>query len=116
MLYSKELCMEALENLVDNSNDMLLIADDINLLYEVIDDYYKNGESEMVDHPPHYNSGKYETIDEMLLLFGEEEVKAFCRLNAYKYFRRAQFKGNPEEDTRKAEWYLSYLDDLLSVE
>ena len=112
MLYSKEMCMESLENLVDNSTDMMFIAEDINILYEVIDDYYKDDKSEKVNHPAHYNTGSFEVIDEMKLLFSKEEVKAFCKLNAYKYFRRAQFKGNPEQDNAKAEWYLKYLEEM----
>lgn len=64
---------------------------------------------EVVNHPEHYNQGKYEVIDEMRILFGDEAVKTFCRLNVYKYFRRAELKGK-EEDKKKAEWYLDYLD------
>ena len=64
---------------------------------------------EQVNHPEHYNQGKYEVIDEMRILFGDEAVKTFCRLNVYKYFRRAELKGK-EEDKKKAEWYLDYLD------
>ena len=75
-------------------------------------DYYKDDKSEKVNHPAHYNTGAFEVIDEMKLLFSKEEVKAFCKLNAYKYFRRAQFKGNPEQDNAKAEWYLKYLEEM----
>lgn len=69
-------------------------------------------EKEMVDHPSHYNQFKRETIEEMILLFGVEAVKGFCKCNTYKYLRRAKFKGNEEEDLKKAEWYLDYLDKL----
>ena len=38
---------------------------------------------EKVDHPSHYNrEGAMECINEMLLIFGKENVKAFCLLNA----------------------------------
>ena len=41
---------------------------------------------EMVNHPSHYTrENGMECIDEMLLLFGVEEVKSFCKLNAWKY-------------------------------
>lgn len=33
-----------------------------------------------VNHPAHYQ-GKHECIDEMIALFGVEDVKAFCRCN-----------------------------------
>lgn len=72
----------------------------------------KKNNQDNVNHPSHYNQGSYEVIEEMRLLFGDKAVRDFCRLNAYKYFRRAEYKGNPEEDKRKAEWYLNYIDKL----
>lgn len=69
-------------------------------------------EKEMVNNPSHYNQFKRETIEEMRLLFGDEAVKGFCKCNAYKYQRRAKFKGNEEEDLNKAEWYLDYLEKM----
>ena len=66
---------------------------------------------EMVNHPAHYNQGKYECIDEMIALFGEEAVKDFCRCNVYKYKYRADMK-NGEQDQRKAEWYMDKLMEL----
>lgn len=67
---------------------------------------------EMVDHPQHYNTGKREVIEEMRILFGDEQVAAFCKLNAYKYLRRADYKGKKEEDLKKAEWYIDYVAKL----
>lgn len=71
--------------------------------------YKKAGD---VNHPSHYTTGQFETIDEMRIVFGDEEVKSFCRLNAWKYKSRAMFKGNPEEDLKKADWYLEKLKEL----
>ena len=65
-----------------------------------------------VDHPDHYKHGSFETIEEMLLLFSKEEVVAFCKINAYKYKARAPFKGNMEEDLKKADWYLAKVKEL----
>lgn len=67
---------------------------------------------EMVDHPSHYNQGKREVIEEMRILFGDDAVESFCRLNAYKYMRRAEFKGNKKEDLDKAEWYMDYIEKM----
>ena len=64
-----------------------------------------------VDHPAHYNQGKYECIDEMVALFGKEAVKAFCKCNAYKYRFRA-IRKNGEEDIKKAEWYITKLMEM----
>lgn len=69
---------------------------------------------ELVDHPDHYQ-GKYECIDEMIALFGIEDVKAFCRCNVYKYRYRADRK-NGQEDIMKAEWYMEKLMELEVME
>ena len=60
-----------------------------------------------VNHPAHYQ-GKHECIDEMVALFGVEDVKAFCRCNVYKYRYRAIQKGG-QEDIDKADWYTRKL-------
>lgn len=61
--------------------------------------------------PNHYKGDKRDCIDEMLLLFGIEEVKAFCRCNIYKYKYRAERK-NGQEDLGKAEEYMDILESL----
>lgn len=67
-----------------------------------------------VNHPAHYQ-GKYECIDEMVVLFGVEAVVSFCKLNAYKYRFRAAAKGGPE-DLDKAAWYVGKAAELQGVE
>ena len=64
-----------------------------------------------VIHPSHYNTGKYECIDEMVALFGVEAVKSFCKCNIYKYRYRANAK-NGAEDTAKADNYMDTFMDL----
>lgn len=73
-----------------------------------------NENTEMIDHPSHYNTGKYECIDEMIALFGVEAVKDFCRCNAFKYrYRAGNKKGeSAEKDMAKCEWYVSKLMEL----
>ena len=66
-----------------------------------------------INHPLHYTIGKYECIDEMIAMFGIEDVKAFCRCNVYKYRYREKLK-NGDEDLKKAEWYISKLIELES--
>lgn len=56
-----------------------------------------------VDHPKHYNVGKFEVIDVI-----EDWKLGFCLGNTVKYIARAGHK-NPEaelEDLQKARWYL----------
>lgn len=60
-----------------------------------------------VNHPKHYNTGCIECIDAMEAAFGKEAVKAFCRLNAFKYLWRSDHKGKAKEDLEKSVWYLT---------
>lgn len=69
----------------------------------------------MVDHPSHYKGSKFECIDVMLDTFGKEELKSFCKLNAFKYLYRAN-KKNGMEDMKKAEWYIKKYNELTKEE
>lgn len=67
---------------------------------------------EAVDHPAHYNrEGAMECIEEMVLLFGIEETKIFCKLNVFKYRTRAPLK-NGEVDIKKSDWYVAKYKEL----
>ena len=59
-----------------------------------------------VASPAHYTSGEIECIDAMREAFGDEGLKAFCKLNAFKYLWRSGKKGSEKEDIEKAIWYL----------
>lgn len=67
--------------------------------------------SEAVNHPAHYQ-GKNECIDVMRAMFGDYDVAAFCKCNAFKYRFRAKMK-NGDEDIKKAEWYEDYLIKMI---
>ena len=72
----------------------------------------ENKSIDNVNHPSHYcQEGSMECIDEMLMLFGKEEVMHFCKLNAWKYRKRALYK-NKEEDMKKSDWYLAKYKEL----
>ena len=71
---------------------------------------------DVVNHPSHYTHGGMECIDEMVLVFGERAVAHFCLCNAWKYRKRAPFKGNPEEDMKKSDWYLAKYKELMEDE
>ncbi len=67
---------------------------------------------DLINHPPHYNSGKIECIE-----FIEDQGfgAGFCVGNAIKYIARAGRK-NPAhevEDLEKAIWYLKRHVELL---
>lgn len=68
---------------------------------------------ELVNHPGHYNR-EIECIEEMRLIFGDEETAIFCKLNAWKYrYGRLGKPGNDTEtDLKKSDWYMGYFADL----
>jgi len=55
-----------------------------------------------VDHPKHYNTGRIEVIDAI-----EDWKLGFHLGNVVKYVARAEHKGKPLEDLKKAQWYLN---------
>ena len=57
-----------------------------------------------VDHPAHYNQGKFEVIDVL-----EDWKCGFNDGNAIKYLSRFRHKGNPVQDVEKAIWYCQRL-------
>ena len=61
---------------------------------------------EKVNHPDHYNSGKFEVID---VIADAGYGEGFCLGNALKYILRAKHKENYVEDLKKAKWYLEYM-------
>ena len=60
------------------------------------------GEVDMVNHPPHYTSGKYEVIDVLEDWFAHEPLL----WQTVKYLGRWDKKGDPLENLEKAEFYL----------
>lgn len=65
-----------------------------------------NGDGSMtgcdeVNHPAHYTMGKIEPIDAI-----EDWQLGFHLGNTVKYIARAEHKGNPLQDLKKARWYL----------
>lgn len=64
-----------------------------------------------VNHPAHYDTGKFESIDVMVETQGVDAVKDFCVCNAFKYIYRHKRK-NGLEDIKKAIWYLNKYVEL----
>ena len=59
-------------------------------------------EKEMINHPSHYNQGKYEAIDVI-----EDWKLNFNLGNTVKYISRAGHKDNIIQDLKKSLWYLN---------
>ena len=68
-------------------------------------------EVDLVNHPPHYETGGIECIDAMVETQGVVAVMDFCICNAFKYLWRHGRK-NGIEDVRKAIWYLNKYVEL----
>lgn len=56
---------------------------------------------DLVNHPPHYKVGGIEVIDII-----EAKDLGYHLGCVVKYVLRADHKGKPLEDLRKAQWYL----------
>lgn len=67
--------------------------------------------NDCVNHPSHYEIGKFECIEVMEETQGVEAVKNFCICNAFKYLYRHANK-NGLEDIEKARWYLDKYIEL----
>lgn len=72
-------------------------------------------EPDNVNHPKHYETGKFECIDVMEETQGVEATINFCLCNAFKYIYR-HFKKNGWEDIKKAIWYLNKAVELHEKE
>lgn len=64
-------------------------------------------------HPKHYAYSKYECINVLKDILGEEGFKEFCRGNVFKYLWRYNHK-NGKEDLLKAKYYLEKLIEVLN--
>ena len=64
--------------------------------------YIEKIEIEMINHPSHYNQGKFEAIDVI-----EDWKLNFNLGNTVKYISRAGHKDNIIQDLKKASWYLN---------
>lgn len=68
-----------------------------------------------VNSPSHYNQGKIECIDAMIEAFGKDTVAIWCKLNAFKYLWREEYK-NGIEDVKKAQYYINKMIELRDKE
>jgi hypothetical protein len=64
-------------------------------------------QSDMVEHPPHYNQAGVECID-AIMAATDEGFEYYLQGNIIKYLWRYRYK-NGVEDLKKAQWYLNKL-------
>ena len=62
-----------------------------------------------MEAPKWYNQGPIECIDAMESAFSQDEIAAFCRINAFKYvWRCTTHKDDIDVNIRKAIWFLEH--------
>ena len=59
---------------------------------------------DLVNHPPHYLQGTIEVLDYIL-----DQQCGYLDGQVVKYIARYRYKGNPVEDLKKAQFYLTRL-------
>ena len=84
--------------------------------YDINGEVFYEEPPDPVNHPEHYETGKYECIDVMTEALGADHVASFCLGNAFKYIYRCMHKhDDPTEDVQKAVWYLNKFLDLHMI-
>lgn len=68
---------------------------------------------DLVNHPEHYTSGSIECIDAIKASMSFDDFCGYLKGNVIKYLWRYNHKGNPIQDLKKAQWYLTKLIDIL---
>lgn len=68
--------------------------------------------NDAVNHPAHYNDYDVECIEMMRRIWGDEEVRIFCKLNAFKYRMRLGHKDAMQQDFDKEQWYIRKANEL----
>ena len=79
-----------------------------------LEDEFEENNREMVNHPSHYNQGKYEVIDVI-----EDWNLGFCLGNAIKYIGRCGHKDDPVQELEKAKFagfeFNQLIDELIRL-
>jgi len=68
--------------------------------------------TDMVNSPPHYNSGEIECIDAIEASMTPEAFKGYCKGNILKYMWRYE-KKDELEGLLKARWYHNRLVETI---
>ena len=103
---------QTFENWYSNINDGILGAsgeDHIKFNDRVVRGPF--GVSDSVNSPSHYTRGKTEAIDviEDAIQDAPSPKDGMLQAQALKYLLRLWLKADPEEDAKKARWYLNRL-------
>jgi len=89
--------------------DIVRNAKESKNLYDQFRPRARGPEGDSINHPSHYNA--HPSGVECIAI---TEHMNFCRGNAVKYIWRADEKGDPIENLKKARWYLDREIERLS--
>ena len=107
----KNMYDEETDEFIDNYSCAFDEMDD--KMLEKIYDWYKEPDTDMVNHPSHYTQGGIECIDALkAATVSKTGIEAVCTANAIKYLWRYEEK-NGVEDVKKARWYIDRLIEEL---
>ena len=95
----ENLAEEALIEIIDDDGDVIRVNKNRFELVNCNSNHKMNKEA--VNHPAHYNQGKFEVIDVI-----EDWNLGFNLGNCIKYIGRAGYKDDIIQDLKKALWYL----------
>lgn len=85
-----------------DSIDRMKLASVVDEMLELV------SETDVINHPAHYTTGKIEVIDYLQDKLPADMFEGFCVGNALKYLSRYRFKGGVA-DLKKAVWYLNRI-------
>ena len=86
-------------------------CEELNQVVNGDDECMLDKSQDVVNHPSHYETGKFECIDVMVETQGVESVKNYCLCNCFKYLWRHNGKEG-EVSIDKALWYLKKYVEL----
>lgn len=85
-----------------------LLDDDTANIQQIVVDKSSMRVDDPVNHPSHYETGKFECIDVMVETMGIDATMEFCVCNAFKYLYRHKRK-NGIQDLEKANGILKNI-------
>ena len=74
-----------------------LLDDDTANIQQLVVDKSSMRVDDPVNHPSHYETGKFECIDVMVETMGIEATMEFCVCNAFKYLYRHKRKNGIQD-------------------
>ena len=73
--------------------------------------FFTELDDDSVFSPAHYNQGSIECIEALRACMNDDEYRGFLRGNVIKYLWRMNDKATPQENIKKARWYLDTLQE-----